>query len=160
VSVGRESFGGADSGFGGFFCAVFGWGGGLKRGEEGGGGGGDIGYGLTEGGLVRFGGFVEAGDLADELEGCGVDFVGGDGWGEVVKGLDVAAHGVGSGRESRHNGESGMGRATAKATADSCGMTTKGDGNGNGENKADHEGHYGKTQRSRRKAQAEADPGG
>jgi hypothetical protein len=89
-----EALGGAGFGFGGFFFAVFGWGGGFKRVEELEGGVGDLVDGGGEGGLVGFGGLVEASDFADELEGSGADLVGSDRRIEVIESFDVAAHTV------------------------------------------------------------------
>lgn len=63
---------------------------------------GDVGNGLFECFFVGFGGLAEAGDLADELEGGGLDFVGGYGRIEVEEGSDVSAHGLAHFREMGH----------------------------------------------------------
>ena len=53
---------------------------------------GDVINGGVESAFVGFGGMVHAGDFADELEGSGADFVGGDGGIEIEKWFDVAAN--------------------------------------------------------------------
>ena len=62
--------------------------------EKLGGSGGDFLDGGEEGGFVGLGRLVEAGDLADELERGGADFVGSDGRLEIEKRFDAAAHGA------------------------------------------------------------------
>ena len=60
--------------------------------EEAEGDGGNFVDGGLEGGLVGFGGLVEAGDFADELERGVVNFFGSYGWIEVEERFDVSAH--------------------------------------------------------------------
>lgn len=62
--------------------------------EKFGGSGCDFLNGGEEGGFVGFGGLVEAGDFADELERSSADFVGSDRRFEIEKRFNAAAHGA------------------------------------------------------------------
>src|SRR6476469_3683408 len=73
---------------------------------------GDLRDGLVEGSLVGGTGLGAATDLADVLEGCGADLVGGGGGLEVVQLADVSAHTVRLRRGGRVCRTS-CGRATA-----------------------------------------------
>ena len=90
-----EPFGGAGFGFGGFFGAVLGRGGGFEGAEQAHGDAGDF----VDGGLERFlvglGRFVEAGDFPDELERGVANLIGSDRWIKVIERFDVSAHGLG-----------------------------------------------------------------
>ena len=89
---GTESFEIAGSCFGCFFFPASGWRGGGEGCEK---ARGDSGYffdGGEEGGFVGLGGFVEAADLSDELQGRGMDFLVGDRRVEVEEHFDVPAH--------------------------------------------------------------------
>jgi hypothetical protein len=91
---GAKSLGSPGAGFGGFLIAILGRGGGLERLEELERDARDLLDGGGEGGFVGFGGLVEAGDFSDELKRSGADFVGSDGWIEIIESFDVAAHRV------------------------------------------------------------------
>src|SRR5579859_1539660 len=92
-----EARGGAGASFGGFGFAVAMGCNGLQGMEQARGGAGDLVNGGIESSFVGFGGMVETGDFADELEGSGADFFGSD-WGiEIKEGFDVAAHGASRG---------------------------------------------------------------
>jgi hypothetical protein len=89
---GAESFDGTGSGFGGFFFAILGWGGGFQGAEE---TIRDGGY-FLDGGqkqvLVGLGGFVEASDFSYELERGRSSLFLGDRGVEVEQGFDIPAH--------------------------------------------------------------------
>ena len=89
-----EAEGGAGFGFGGFFFALLGLGGGFEGLEKADRGGGNLFHGRVECGFVGFGGCVEAGDFTDELKRGGADFVWSDGRIEVEESFDVSAHGT------------------------------------------------------------------
>ena len=89
--------GNAGFGFGGFFGAVLGRGGGFEGAEQAHGDAGDF----VDGGLERFlvglGRFVEAGDFADELERGVANLIGSDRWIKVIERFDVSTRGYGGG---------------------------------------------------------------
>src|SRR5579863_4758871 len=91
--LGPESFCGAGARFGSFFFAILGRGGGFEGAQQASGDGGYLVDSGEEGGFVALGGFVEAGNLADELERGRADFIVGHRRIEVEKSLDVSAHG-------------------------------------------------------------------
>jgi hypothetical protein len=90
--LGSKSLRSARFGFSGFFFAVLGWRSGFKGTKE---TIGDGGY-FVNGRLKRFfiglGRFVKAGDFSYELQGSGVDFVGGNRRIKIKQGFNISAH--------------------------------------------------------------------
>jgi hypothetical protein len=92
VISGAESFGGAGSGFGGFFLAVPGRGTGFERAQQTIRDAGHFLDGCEKYVLVGLGGFVKAGDFSYELQRSRSDFFFRDRRIEVEQGFDIPAH--------------------------------------------------------------------